>query len=278
MKKFLKIVMTLILICSSFYLAISLFMNHLIINDMVPTVTQSTAGTTALEDACQNVLSTMNMDENKSQELVTSLQQDEKTQELVNEYIDTVLSNGSASDIDETLLKQTLEDRKDEVYSLLKPSISEETFSTLYNEAINQVDLQAVNQKVVNKVENTMEQSGETYKMVKKVYSFKNTTHIIISAVLLAVSTIYLILISYQDRLITKCLSVSYLVCGIMTFLIAFAIILGLTAMVSSTMNIQLTSIRYMYVCGAVYFFVGIVLLIINAFLKKKKRYHYYYE
>lgn len=123
-----------------------------------------------------------------------------------------------------------------------------------------------------------MEQSGETYKMVKKVYSFKNTTHIIISAVLLAVSTIYLILISYQDRLITKCLSVSYLVCGIMTFLIAFAIILGLTAMVSSTMNIQLTSIRYMYVCGAVYFFVGIVLLIINAFLKKKKRYHYYYE
>ena len=62
-----------------------------------------------------------------------------------------------------------------------------------------------------------------------------------------------------------------------MTFLISFAIILGLTAMASSTMTIQLTSIRYMYICGASYFFVGIILLIVNAFLKKKNRYHYYY-
>ena len=50
-----------------------------------------------------------------------------------------------------------------------------------------------------------------------------------------------------------------------------------LTAMASSTMTIQLTSIKYMYICGASYFFVGIILLIVNAFLKKKNRYHYYY-
>ena len=83
MKKILKVIMTLILICSCFYLAISLFMNHLIINDMVPTVVKSTAVTNALEDTCQNVLSMMNMDESQSQALVSSLQQDEKTQELV---------------------------------------------------------------------------------------------------------------------------------------------------------------------------------------------------
>ena len=122
-----------------------------------------------------------------------------------------------------------------------------------------------------------MEQSGETYKIVKKVYSFKNSTHIIVSAILLAISTAYLIFISVQERLITKCLSVSYMVCGIMTFLISFTIILGLTAMASSTMTIQLTSIKYMYICGASYFFVGIILLIVNAFLKKKNRYNYYY-
>ena len=97
------------------------------------------------------------------------------------------------------------------------------------------------------------------------------------SAILFVISTAYLILISVQERLITKCLSVSYMVCGIMTFLISFAIILGLTAMASSTMTIQLTSIKYMYICGASYFFVGIILLIVNAFLKKKNRYNYYY-
>ena len=270
MKKILKVIMTLILICSCFYLAISLFMNHLIINDMVPTVVKSTAVTNALEDTCQNVLSMMNMDESQSQALVSSLQQDEKTQELVNEY-------NQSSTLDETLLKQVLEDKKDEVYSILNPSINEETFTTLYDQAINQMDLQGLQDKVLSRVENTMEQSGETYKIVKKVYSFKNSTHIIVSAILLVISTAYLIFISYQDRLITKCLSVSYMVCGIMTFLISFAIILGLTAMASSTMTIQLTSIRYMYICGASYFFVGIILLIVNAFLKKKNRYHYYY-
>jgi len=263
MKKILKVIMTLILICSCFYLAISLFMNHLIINDMVPTVVKSTAVTNALEDTCQNVLSMMNMDESQSQA-------------LVNEYIDTVLNNQSST-LDETLLKQVLEDKKDEVYSILNPSINEETFTTLYDQAINQMDLQGLQDKVLSRVENTMEQSGETYKIVKKVYSFKNSTHIIVSAILLVISTAYLIFISYQDRLITKCLSVSYMVCGIMTFLISFAIILGLTAMASSTMTIQLTSIRYMYICGASYFFVGIILLIVNAFLKKKNRYHYYY-
>ena len=178
MKKILKVIMTLILICSCFYLAISLFMNHLIINDMVPTVVKSTAVTNALEDTCQNVLSMMNMDESQSQALVSSLQQDEKTQELVNEYIDTVLNNQSST-LDETLLKQVLEDKKDEVYSILNPSINEETFTTLYDQAINQMDLQGLQDKVLSRVENTMEQSGETYKIVKKVYSFKNSTHII---------------------------------------------------------------------------------------------------
>lgn len=276
MKKILKVIMALVLICSCFYLAISLFMNHLIINDMVPTVVKSTAVTNALEDTCQNVLSMMNMDESQSQALVSSLQQDEKTQELVNEYIDTVLNNQSST-LDETLLKQVLEDKKNEVYSILNPSINEETFTTLYDQAINQMDLQGLQDKVLSRVENTMEQSGETYKIVKKVYSFKNSTHIIVSVILLVISTAYLIFISVQERLITKCLSVSYMVCGIMTFLISFTIILGLTAMASSTMTIQLTSIKYMYICGASYFFVGIILLIVNAFLKKKNRYHYYY-
>lgn len=159
----------------------------------------------------------------------------------------------------------------------MNPSINEETFTTLYDQAINQMDLQGLQDKVLSRVENTMEQSGETYKIVKKVYSFKNSTHIIVSAILLVISTAYLIFVSVQERLITKCLSVSYMVCGIMTFLISFTIILGLTAMASSTMTIQLTSIKYMYICGASYFFVGIILLIVNAFLKKKNRYHYYY-
>ena len=86
-EKILKVIMTLVLICSCFYLAISLFMNHLIINDMVPTVVKSTAVTNAFRRYLSKCLSMMNMDESQSQALVSSLQQDEKTQELVNDIL-----------------------------------------------------------------------------------------------------------------------------------------------------------------------------------------------
>ena len=86
----------------------------------------------------------------KVKTLVSSLQQDEKTQELVNEYIDTVLNNQSST-LDETLLKQVLEDKKNEVYSILNPSINEETFTTLYDQAINQMDLQGLQDKVLSR-------------------------------------------------------------------------------------------------------------------------------
>ena len=49
------------------------------------------------------------------------------------------------------------------------------------------------------------------------------------------------------------------------------------TNVTTQDIKIQLTSIKYMYICGASYFFVGIILLIVNAFLKKKNHYHYYY-
>ena len=72
--------------------------------------------------------------------------------------------------------------------------------------------------------------------------------------------------------LITK-LKIMPLLSGILTFLIAFTIVLGLTTMISSTMDIQLSSIKYMYICGSAYFFVGIILLIMNAFLKRTSDY-----
>ena len=62
----------------------------------------------------------------------------------------------------------------------MNPSINEETFTTLYDQAINQMDLQGLQDKVLSRVENTIEQSEETYKIVKKVYSFKEFVHILL--------------------------------------------------------------------------------------------------
>ena len=173
---------------------------------------------------------------------------------------------------DDSLLKEALKNKKEDVYDLIQPTVPKVIYSSLYDQAMNQIDLSSAHQQVVNKIQDTIN-SNEKLRLAKKAYELKNKPNTMISIVLMIISTIYLILISCQDKLITKCLSVTYLLSGILTFLIAFTIVLGLTTMISSTMDIQLSSIKYMYICGSAYFFVGIILLIMNAFLKRTSDY-----
>lgn len=274
MKKILKLLATLTLMFSCFYLAISLFLSHLVISDVLTNVVESSNVTDALVDSCKDAFQTLNVDEDKAREVVTSIQQDSSTQKLISEYVDTAINDAMLNEntYDDTLLKEALENKKDEVYDLIQPSVPKVVYSTLYDQAINQIDLKGVHQQVVSKIQDTVN-SNEKLKLAKKVYEIKNKPNTIMSIVLMIISVAYLIFISYQDKLITKCLSMTYLLSGILTFLIAFVIVLGLTTMISSTMDIQLPSIKYMYICGSTYFFVGIVLLIMNAFLKRTSDY-----
>lgn len=274
MKKILKLLATLTLMFSCFYLAISLFLSHLVISDVLTNVVESSTVTDALVDSCKDSLQSLNVDEDKTREVVASIQQDPTTQKLISEYIDTAINDAMLDEntYDDTSLKEALKNKEEDVYDIIQPNVPEVVFSTLYNQAINQMDLNGVHQQVVSKIQDTTN-SNERLKLVKKVYEIKNKPNTIISIVLMIISVAYLIFISYQDKLITKCLSMTYLLSGILTFLIAFAIILALTTMISSTIDIQLPSIKYMYLCGSAYFFVGIVLLIMNAFLKRTSDY-----
>lgn len=274
MKKILKLIATLTLMFSCFYLAISLFLSHLVVSDVLTNVVESTAVTDALVDSCKDALQILNVGEDETREVVTSIQQDPTTQKLISEYVDTAINDAMLNEntYDDTLLKDALENKKEDVYNLIQPDVPEVVYSALYDQAINQIDLSGVHQQIVSKIQNTVN-NNEKLKLVKKVYEIKNKPNTMISIILMIISTAYLILISFQDKLITKCLSVTYLLSGILTFLIAFAIVLGLTTMISSTIDIQLPSIKYMYICGSAYFFVGIVLLIMNAFLKRTSDY-----
>ena len=270
MKKILKLIATLTLMFSCFYLAISLFLSHLMINDILTNVVESSTVTDALVDSCKDAFKTLNVDEDKAREVVTSIQQDPTTQKLISEYVDTAINDAMLGEntYDDSLLKEVLKNKKEDVYDLIQPTVPK----VLYDQAMNQIDLSGAHQQVVNKIQDTIN-SNEKLKLAKKAYELKNKPNTMISIVLMIISTVYLILISCQDKLITKCLSVTYLLSGILTFLIAFTIVLGLTTMISSTMDIQLPSIKYMYICGSAYFFVGIILLIMNAFLKRTSDY-----
>ena len=249
MKKILKLIATLILMFSCFYLAISLFLSHLVINDILTNVVESSTVTDALVDSCKDAFKTLNVDEDKAREVVTSIQQDPTTQKLISEYLDTAINDAMLGEntYDDSLLKEALKNKKEDVYDLIQPTVPKVIYSSLYDQAMNQIDLSSAHQQVVNKIQDTIN-SNEKLRLAKKAYELKNKPNTMISIVLMIISTIYLILI-------------------------AFTIVLGLTTMISSTMDIQLSSIKYMYICGSAYFFVGIILLIMNAFLKRTSDY-----
>ncbi len=68
MKKILKLIATLTLMFSCFYLAISLFLSHLVINDILTNVVESSTVTDALVDSCKDAFKTLNVDEDKARE------------------------------------------------------------------------------------------------------------------------------------------------------------------------------------------------------------------
>ena len=62
MKKILKLIATLTLMFSCFYLAISLFLSHLMINDILTNVVESSTVTDALVDSCKDAFKTLNVE------------------------------------------------------------------------------------------------------------------------------------------------------------------------------------------------------------------------
>ena len=114
MKKILKLIATLILMFSCFYLAISLFLSHLVINDILTNVVESSTVTDALVDSCKDAFKTLNVDEDKAREVVTSIQQDPTTQKLISEYLDTAINDAMLGEntYDDSLLKEALKNKK----------------------------------------------------------------------------------------------------------------------------------------------------------------------
>ena len=86
MKKILKLIATLILMFSCFYLAISLFLSHLVINDILTNVVESSTVTDALVDSCKDAFKTLNVDEDKAREMIIMGFIDEFKEELPMEY------------------------------------------------------------------------------------------------------------------------------------------------------------------------------------------------
>ena len=99
---------------SCFYLAISLFLSHLVINDILTNVVESSTVTDALVDSCKDAFKTLNVDEDKAREVVTSIQQDPTTQKLISEYLDTAINDAMLGEntYDDSLLKEALKNAK----------------------------------------------------------------------------------------------------------------------------------------------------------------------
>lgn len=282
MKTFLKTISVIVLAISCLYLSSALFLNNLIINDVIPTVVDSSVVGDALTDVSDSALSSMGVDENQTKQFVAAMQSDEETQAALENYAETLLNDviNQENTFDEAEIIKQIENKKDMAYELLQPDMTKEQFDEKYLEAMNQIDLQQMHDTMVNKVSQTMDNNTTIKNVVVTIYDFHNTFHIYLALAFMIISTVYLIYSSIKEKgVLTRGIMLTYILCGIFTFVIAVGIVFVLSAIVSSSMHIKISSIRYMYLCGGIYIVLGIVGYIVNVFLKKKQRLNkYYYE
>ena len=273
MKTFLKILAGIVLTLSCFYLSGSLFVHHFVEDDIVETVTDSTLIQETLDNVSQETLVTGGFDTTQSDMILALMENDQEAKDVLKQYASTLL-NDSINDentFDETLLLEQLNSKKDLVYEVLQPQMSKEQFEQIYQDTLEQLDLQQMYQSAVEKVTVKMDEQPSAKEMLSLIYFFHDQYHIYVAFILMVISVVYLALISIKENgVLAGSIALIYLFCGILTLLMAFAIVLVLSAIVPSTMKITISSIRYMYLTAGIYIVIAAAVSIAHVFLKRK--------
>lgn len=269
MKLFLKITATFILAVSCLYFSISLFLSQFVIKDVIPSLVQSSAVTAALTDLSSQALQKAGLDTEKTRQLVTIIQNDDETQEVLEDYINTLINDIVYQDntFDKQEILHQLESKKEVAYEILRPQISETEFDHLYQQAIDDIDFDQFHQNIVTQITKQLGEDDSTKETIIKVYQLTHMPHVYIAIVLLILSTAYLSYSSLKEHhLLVKSMMVTYILSGTFSLLIAVLIHFILSELVPVTMF----SMKYMYICSLIYIMTGIMGYFINCFLKRR--------
>lgn len=281
MKTFLKILSGIVLTVSCFYLSFSLFVYHFVEDDIVDTVVDSTLVEEAVTNVSQEALSSSGLNQEKASQIAAMIENDQQAKQALKQYTSTLLNDAinNENTFDENVILEQLKDKKDMVYELVQPDMTKEQFDQIYSDTVDSLDLQQVYQTTVNEVSTKMDEEKQTKDMLSLLYFFHEQFHIYIAIVLMVLSLAYLAVSSIKEKgMLNSGIMIIYLLCGILTLLMAFAIVLVLSAVIPSTMNLSISSIRYMYLSAGIYIALAIVGYIANVFLKRKNRYRKYAE
>lgn len=281
MKTFLKILSGIVLTVSCFYLSFALFVYHFVEDDIVDTVVDSSLVEEAVTDVSKAALSSGGLDQDRASQIAAMIENDQQAKQALKQYTSTLLNDAinNENTFDESVILEQLKDKKDMVYELVQPDMTKDQFDQLYNDTVDSLDLQQVYQTTVHEVSSKINEEKQTKDMLSLLYFLHEQFHIYIAIILMAISLVYLAVSSIKEkRKLTNGIMVIYLLCGILTLLMAFAIVLILSTVISSEMNMSISSIRYMYLSAGIYIALAIVGYIANVFLKRKNRYRKYAE
>lgn len=273
MKLFLKITVIFLLAVSCLYLSISLFLNHFVMKDVIPSLVQSSTVTAALTDLSDQALQKVGLDTTQTRQLVTIIQNDDATQEVLENYVNTLIHDVvyQENTFDKQSILHQLESKKKVAYEILRPQMSETEFDQMYQQAIDEIDFDQFHQKIVVQMTQQLDEDDSTKETIIKVYQLTQAPHIYISVALFILSTAYLSYSSLKEHhILAKSMIVTYILSGILSLLIAILIVFILGVLALDTMTIQISSIKYMYICSFIYIIAGIIGYIINCFLKRR--------
>lgn len=271
MKNTLKIIATIVLFISSLYFGVSLFFNQLIEVDVVDTVVQSEVVEETILNSLGDFQDVVGADDNTWEQFMTILQNDDTFNDMAKTYIQTLLNDmlNGENTFDDQEIKTKLLSLTDVVYELSQPQMTKEEFRTKYEDMINRVNMNTLHDKAIEKIQTKVPSS--TLKPVTTVYQMAQMPFVYVSLALMIVALGYLIFVSYQEKAVSKGISVTYLISGLLMFVLAVVIVFVLSSMASASTSFQISSIRYMYLCGGIYLAISLIAFIINDVLKRKR-------
>lgn len=273
MKRFLKTLAVITLTVSCLYLSLALFLNHIIEDDVIDTVMSDSVVDDTIAEVSGNALALAGIDESYSPQIEALIKNDEQVQEVLKQYASGVLNDAINGDntFDQSALIAQLENKKDIIYELAHPDMTKDQFDQYFDEAIQKINLSNMYQSTVDKVAYRIDANEQTKSILTKAYFFHNSWNIYLALILMIISFVYLVLTSIKEKgFLANSIMTVYLICGILTFLMAVVIVFVLSAVLPSTITFKISSIRYMYICGGGYLLLAVIGFIMNIFLKRK--------
>lgn len=271
MKKIIQVILSFIIVVLTIFLTISFNLNKVIVNGVIKEIIITKV--TSKEVNEPNIINEETINELPipkeiaNSEDINKLLEDERVQEIINEYIDITLENLTTEEIKNIDIEKDIIQYVTENKELIKEITGKEVTPEMIEDTKKVLEENKINETVEETIKSAKESISTEEKIVLKGYKeiiSSKTRVVVISLILLCLLLIALIQKSFYKWI--KTLSICTIISGVLVLLMTFIIQL----LVTNLFPLPSFSVGSLYTSGLIEISSGILVLTTYAIITKK--------